>query len=57
MAIKKFKSLFCKHRYGWYVKNHGGFVPISGETRYLICDKCGKEKGKIFARYEGNGFK
>lgn len=56
--IEKIKQFFCKHQYSWYVEApKSGFRNISGETRYLVCDKCGKVKSSYFAEYEGGGFK
>ena len=50
-------QFFCKHENtGWYSKNTK-FQAISGETRYQICEDCGKEVGKQFHEYEGMGFK
>lgn len=54
--IKFIKQLFCKHDKQWYTKNEK-FSALNGETRYLVCSKCQKEFGTIFAEYEGMGFK
>lgn len=59
--IARFKNWIrqkkCKHEYGWYTERPILFAPISGETRYYICKKCGKQNGSYYARYEGGGFK
>ena len=51
--IKKLKrfiqQLFCKHEKEWYREAYSTFAPISGETRYLVCSKCGKHFGEYFA--------
>ena len=36
----KLLQLFCRHKYNWYIAN--GSVILSGETRYKVCEKCGK---------------
>ena len=53
---KWIRKLFCKHEWGEFTKDTE-FLNISGETRYIICKKCGKEKGSYFAKYEGMGFR
>ncbi|AZS15344.1 hypothetical protein EI981_13315 [Paenibacillus lutimineralis] len=51
-----FKRLFCKHDYKPFTKN-SKFHHIQGERVYIICTKCGHEKGSIFYEYEGSGYK
>lgn len=56
--IKKFfKQLFCKHDFAWCRKVHPGkvlatFSGISGETHYLVCQKCEKIKDTMFVKYD-----
>ena len=50
-----FKQLFCKHEYVWCRKVHHGkilmkFQGISGDTHYLVCQKCGKIKDIMFVK-------
>ncbi len=52
------KQIFCRHRKtDWYLKKGTGLQAISGETRYLVCERCGKIVDTSFHRYEGGGFK
>ena len=37
-----FKRLFCKHKECSWCRNIDLFQRISGETHYLVCQKCGK---------------
>ena len=46
-----FKGLFCKHEFSWCRKVEK-FHCISGETQYLVCQKCGKIKDTRFIRYD-----
>ena len=46
-----FKRLFCKHEFSWCRKVEK-FHCISGETQYLVCQKCGKIKDTRFIRYD-----
>lgn len=46
-----FKRLFCKHEFTWCVKNEM-FHCISGETRYLVCLKCGKVKDTRYIKFD-----
>lgn len=50
LAIKKIKQLFCKHDYAWCRKVRQ-YHRISGETHYLVCQKCGKIKREIDIEY------
>lgn len=50
LAIKKIKQLFCKHDYAW-CRKVGQYHRISGETHYLVCQKCGKIKREIDIKY------
>ena len=52
----KIKQLFCKHRYVEMIAI-SPFKCISGETIYIVCEKCGKVKGSYFREYEGMGYK
>lgn len=45
------KKLFCKHNYNWCRKIEK-YSCISGETHYLVCDKCGKIKDTRFISYD-----
>ena len=48
----KLKRLLCRHDHcSWYTKNQQ-FHNLSGETRYLICEDCGKETLEIFVEYD-----
>lgn len=58
-SIKQFlKQLFCKHEYEWCRKVAtpgkvlATFSGISGETHYLVCQKCGKVKDTMFVKYD-----
>lgn len=46
-----FKRLFCKHEFSW-CRRITLFQSISGETHYLVCQKCGKIKDTKFYMYE-----
>lgn len=45
------KQLFCKHEYRWCTRSEL-FFNLSGETRYLVCKKCGKIKDSMFIKYD-----
>lgn len=49
--IKKWiKPLFCKHEYEEFLKQEP-FFNLSGDRIYIICEKCGKEKGSYFRKH------
>ena len=57
MRIKdEIKQLFCKHKYV-EMKENSIYKVISGDTIYIVCEKCGKVKASYFRRYEGMGYK
>lgn len=45
------KQLLCRHEYHWCRKVEL-FCNLSGETQYLVCEKCGKIKDTRFIRNE-----
>lgn len=53
----RIKGLFCKHKYIEMKEIPKGFQCISGETIYIVCEKCGKIKGSYFREFEGMGYK
>lgn len=52
----KLRRLFCKHDYKWF-KQVTSLQSLRGETRIQLCTKCGKEKSRYLAEFEGGGFK
>lgn len=55
----KIQQIFCKHTYLNLIREKIGqkYESLSGDEIEIICPKCGKSKGKIFAEYEGIGYK
>lgn len=55
----KIAQFFCKHEHkNWYkAQSEIGYFNLRGETRYLVCEDCGKVIDKMFLEYEGMGFK
>ena len=55
----KISQLFCKHKNkDWYkLPSKSGYSSLRGDTRYLICEDCGKVITKVFYEYEGIGYK
>lgn len=47
----KIKQLFCKHDYHECRKKEP-FQCLSGESIYIVCEKCGKVKGSYFKKYD-----
>ena len=48
----KLAQLLCRHKHtGWYTKPTP-FFHLKGETRYLICEDCGKQIREAFIRFD-----
>jgi len=43
------RRLFCRHKF-IEAKKVGFFQVLSGDRIYIVCEKCGKEKGSYFVR-------
>ena len=54
----KISQLFCRHKHtNWYKEQESFPLNIRGETRWLVCEDCGKRINSMFLEYEGMGFK
>ncbi|MNR93665.1 hypothetical protein D3C72_247230 [compost metagenome] len=49
--INWIKRLFCKHDYQEFIYTKSKFQNLRGDRIYIVCTKCGHEKGSYFREY------
>lgn len=46
------RTFFCRHKNTEWMKKVEKFQNLSGETRYLVCQDCGKVIDTMFVKHE-----